>query len=173
MLYNMSNHISKAKINSSIALKIRRMAREKDTYERAKMYFSRHHKESFFMIGLALYWAHGAQREGHFHFMSSDAEMVLIMNKWIKRYLEGVDFKPKYRLFIHQSYRNEGAEEFWAKSLGVSLQSFKKTIYARGFPRAKNIPGYRGSLSIVITRIEALRLLVAWQKLLIKYYDEV
>ncbi|MES3031401.1 MAG: hypothetical protein V4697_03255 [Patescibacteria group bacterium] len=169
----MNNHISKAKMNSSIALKVRRMAREKDTYERAKTYFSRHSKESFFMTGLALYWAHGAQKGGHFNFMSSDAEMVILMNTWIKKYLESNDLKPKYRLFIHQSYKNEEKEDFWAKSLGVSQRDFRKTIYTRGFAKAKKISGYKGSLSIVIGRIEALRLLIAWQKLLIKYYDEV
>ena len=169
----MNNQSSKAKINSSIALKVRRMAREKGTYERAKVYFSRHSKESFFMTGLALYWSHGAQKGGHFHFMSSDPEMVILMNAWIKKYLEGSDFKPKYRLFIHSSYRNEGLEGFWAKTIGVSQQSFQKTIYARGYGKEKKASGYRGSLSIVITRIEALRLMVAWQKLLFKYYDDV
>ena len=169
----MINNISKAKINSSIALKVRRMAREKDTYERAKSYFAHHSKESFFLSGLALYWAHGAQKGGHFHFMSSDIEMVLLMHAWIKKYLEGSDFKPKYRLFIHQSYRNEGIEGFWAKIIAVSQQSFQKTIYARGFSKEKKVSGYRGSLSIVITRIEVLRRMMAWQKLLIKYYDDV
>jgi len=99
--------------------------------------------------------------------------MVSLMVKWIKKYLVSNPILLKYRIFIHDAYKDEKCEEFWANLLGISLQNLQKTIYKPSSHAVKKNDNYKGCMRITITRIDMLRKMIAWQKLLIQYYDAV
>ena len=95
------------------------------------------------------------------------------MVKWIKKYLISDDSLLKYRLFIHLPYKHENCEGYWASLLKIHPSDFQKTIYKPTPHILKKNLDYKGCMRIDITRIDVLRKIMAWQKLLIKYYDSV
>ena len=106
--------VSRGRMNASIANKSKRMVKESFIAREAEKEFQIYIKDSFFVVGLSLYWAKGGKRGRNFQFLSGDREMLGMMNKWTKTYLK-------------------------TDSIGVDV----------------------------------LRKVIAWQKLLIKYYDDV
>ena len=53
------------------------------------------------------------------------------------------------------------------------MDRMEKTSYKVMPAKMKKNAAYKGSLAIFITRINVLRRMIAWQKLLIQYYSEV
>lgn len=169
----LTDKIARGRLQASIALRARRMVRERDVFIEAEKEFGQFIKDPFFNIGLCLYWAEGAKKNNYFAFMNSDPEMHVMMIKWIKRFLKVEDVALKYRLYIHEPYKHENCEAYWAKILGISMNSFQKTIYKPTPHKVKKNPDYKGCLRLSILRIDVLRKIMAWQKLLIKYYGKV
>ncbi|HEY9583884.1 MAG TPA: hypothetical protein VJI66_02900 [Candidatus Paceibacterota bacterium] len=121
--------ILKGRMQSSIALRAKRMIRENKVFDEARKEFNSLMKDHFFTLGLALYWAKGSQKGNYLQFTTSSREMVLFMHKWIKKYI-----KIDENLIKQKNYAS----------------------YSR----------------IYITRIDVLRKVIAWQKLIIKYYSD-
>ncbi len=169
----LKDKILRGRLQSSIALKARKIFKEKQAYENAEKSFKILSQDSFFILGIALYWAEGSKKSGYFQFVNSDPDMVLLMNQWIIKYLEIGKFSLKYRIFLNFPYKNENITDFWSKIVKVSIKEFQKTIYKPASNIMKKDPNYKGSLSIIITSIDILRQMMAWQKLLIKYYGNV
>jgi transcriptional regulator with XRE-family HTH domain len=166
----LTTKVARGRLQASIALRARRMVRERDVFIKAEKDFVDLIKDPFFNIGLCLYWAEGAKKNGYFAFMNSDPEMHIIMLKWIKKYLNLKKSALKYRLFIHEPYKEENCEDFWAQKLGISRGDLQKTIYKPTLHKVKKNPDYKGCLRLSVTKIDTLRTMMAWQKLLIKYY---
>jgi hypothetical protein len=103
--------------------------KEKNIYSEAKKDFESLHKDSFFVLGLVLYWSNGS-KSGCFQFSSRDIEAIEIIKLWINKYLNIDEGIVKHRI-------------------------------------------YKGYSRIEISRIDVLRRVVAWQKLLIQYYGKV
>lgn len=122
-----SSRISRGRMNALISIKSSRVYREKSIYEEAKREFDLLANDSFFILGLSLYWASGSKKGSHFQFSSSDQYMNALIIAWCEKYLK----------------------------IDNSLIKIKK---------------YNGYSRIIITRIDVLRKVIAWQKLLIKYY---
>ena len=95
--------------------------------------------DSFFTLGLALYWAEGAKQKPwsvsrSAIFSNSDADLILLMRQWFKRYFAVTDERFSYRLHIHESADVQQALKQWAAVLqieddhiAVSLKRHKKT----------------------------------------------
>jgi hypothetical protein len=169
----LTDKISRGRLQASIALRARRMVRERDVFLEAEKEFDRFIRDPFFGIGLSLYWAEGAKKNTYFAFMNSDPAMHVLMRKWIKIFLKIEDTAQKYRLYIHEPYKHENCESYWAKILGVKEESLQRTIYKPTPHKVKKNLDYKGCLRLSITRIDVLRKVIAWQKLLIKYYSKV
>ncbi len=166
----LTDKIARGRLQASIALRARRMVRERDVFNKAEKDFTTFIKDPFFNIGLCLYWAEGAKKNTYFAFMNSDPEMHVIMLKWMRKYLKLKKSDFKYRLYIHEPYREENCEIFWANKLGLSEKGFQRTIYKPTPHKVKKNPDYKGCLRLSVTKIDVLRTMMAWQKLLIKYY---
>ncbi len=163
----------KGRISSIISNRNRRIAREVIVFEEAKKLFKNYKSQSLFLVGIALYWAEGSKRTGEFQFVNSDPQMITFMDKWIKKFMNIETNKIKKRLFIHKIPGYENINLFWASILNIPQDSFEKTIFKPTQHSIKKNPNYKGCLRLSIPGIYNLRLMKAWQKLLIQYYDIV
>ena len=124
-----SREILKGRMQSSIALRAKRMIRENKVFDEARKEFTGLVRDPFFISGLSLYWAKGSQKGNYFQFTTSSQPMLILMKEWLGKYLK------VYKNLIKQ----------------------------------KNYASYS---RIYITRIDVLRKVIAWQKLLIQYYSD-
>lgn len=148
----------------------RRMVREKEADAEAGRIFSNLKSDPLFLIGIALYWAEGSKRDTQFNFVNSDPDMIDFMFKWMLKYLGIQRDEIRVRLFIHKIPGYEDAISFWSKRLYLEPYKFSKTIYKKTAHTIKKNPNYRGCVRLGISKIYYLRLMMAWQKLLLKYY---
>ncbi len=169
----LKDRISRGRLQTSIALRARRMVRENKVFGEAEKEFKLFFKDPFFCMGVSLYWAEGAKKNNYFAFVNSDPQMLVFMVRWIKKYLVSDFSLIKYRLFIHIPYKEENLEDFWVKLLKIPNGKLYKTIYKPTPHTTKKNLNYKGCLRIDITRIDVLRKVVAWQKLLIQYYSDI
>lgn len=163
----------RGRIQSTISNRNRRINREMVAFEDAKVSFNKFKEQPGFLIGVALYWAEGSKRTGEFQFINSDPDMVVFMQRWIKKFINNQGDVIKYRLFIHNIPGYENIHQFWAQKLGIGLESFEKTIYKPTLYGTKKNPNYKGCLRLSVSGIYHLRVIKAWQKLLIQYYDSI
>ncbi|MEO8637897.1 MAG: hypothetical protein ABI430_03290 [Candidatus Taylorbacteria bacterium] len=158
-------------VSASRANRMRKSVREKKVHEIARQEFKENIRDKFFFVGIALYWAEGGKRSGCFQFVNSDPDMALLMIKWVERYLRIPKNGLKYKLFIHKPYEHDKVDKLWSQIIQVPAHVFLKTIYGSGKKETRKNPIYNGSLMIKTGGVDVLRKLIAWQKLLIKYYS--
>ena len=145
----------------------RRIQREYLTKEIAQKTYEEYSKNIDFLVGLTLYWAEGTKKDTTWSFINSDPDMVLFMYKWMIRYLI-IDKKDvRIRLFIHEPYKEENLEYFWAQLLGIDQKSMQHTIY-KPTPRInKKNPLYKGCVRMYVTGIEHFRTVIQWKEMLV------
>lgn len=87
-------------------------------------------RQSFFVAGIALYWAEGfkAKNEGRIGFCNSDPKMIIFMIKWFKKFLKvkKEDFVLRCEFNVAHFQRKELIEMYWAKIADVPLSQFNK-----------------------------------------------
>jgi len=89
---------------------------------------------------------------------------------WMKKYLNISKNMAKYRLFINISHRNGNYENLWAKTVDIPINLFQKTAYLHSSKAVKDRE-YKGSLAIMVSGVDTYRKVIAWQKILIRYYS--
>ncbi|MFJ4686383.1 hypothetical protein ACIQNG_16290 [Streptomyces sp. NPDC091377] len=108
-----------------------------------------------FMTGVALYWAEGTKDKPHarrecVQFVNSDPDVIRIYLAWLA--LLGVEpGRLRYRVMIHATGDQEGAERYWADLVGADRPAFNKTTLKKHNPKTvrKNVGDtYRGCLVI-------------------------
>lgn len=163
----------KGRISSSLSNRNRRISRELLASKEAQVLFDKYRNQPQFLLGVALYWAEGSKRTGEFQFINSDPEMIIFMCSWMRHFMPIDKDAIKHRLFIHKIPGYEDVHLFWSKTLDIEPDSFEKTIYKPTQHSIKKNPNYKGCLRISVGGIYHLRIVKAWQKLLIKYYGTV
>jgi hypothetical protein len=163
----------KGRLGTMLSNRNRRVAREIQAFEDAKNIFNKNSNDWIFLMGIALYWAEGSKRTGCFQFINSDPDMTLFMYRWIQKYLGIEKSLIRCRLFTHKIEGHENHGIFWARNLEVEPSFFKKTIFKPTALAVKKNPDYKGCLRLEVGGIYELRLMKAWQKLLIQYYTKV
>lgn len=171
--FRIKERMNKGRINSIFSNRARRIEREKVAVNDAEKLFNKFKDQSEFLIGVSLYWAEGSKRTCEFQFINSDSDMIVFMCNWIKKFMGVSKEKIKYRLFIHKIPGYENSHQFWSKKLSIEPYLFEKTIYKPTQHSIKKNPNYNGCLRISIGGIYHLRIVKAWQKLLIQYYGTV
>ena len=53
-------------MNSTIAVRSKKIFKEKIAYDNAEKEYEKFSKDPFFMLGLGLYWAHGLKKGNYF-----------------------------------------------------------------------------------------------------------
>lgn len=157
------------RVASILSNRNRRINRELRAMEDAKYIFSENKDKTDFLIGITLYWAEGSKRTSCFQFINSDPDMIKFMYGWMEKYLKIEKSKIYCRLFIHKVLGYENIEGFWGNMLGIDPKTFQKTIYKPTIHSIKKNPLYKGCLRLETGGIYELRLMKAWQKLLVQY----
>lgn len=123
------SNISRGRIKSATANRKNRLLREKEQFLLAQEEFDIFKVNPLFLTGIGLYWAEGSKRDNTFQFTNSDPEMITFMIRWCTKYLGiSVQFVACH-LYLHQPYAHEHCEEYWAKTSGIPLENFRKTVY--------------------------------------------
>ena len=167
---NLKNKIKRGRMNSTIAVRSKKIFKEKIAYDNAEKEYEKFSKDPFFMLGLGLYWAHGLKKGNYFQFVNHNYSVLKIILLWMKKYLNITKTIPRYRLFINISHRNGEYEDIWAKNMDISRKLFQKTVYTNSVKNV-NDREYKGSLAIIVSKVDVFRKIIAWQKILIRYYD--
>jgi hypothetical protein len=88
--------------------------------------FRLHRNDSFWSLGIALYWGEGAKVKRELSLTNSDPAIHLLFHKWVSRYLIA---QPDVVLHLHLHEGNDetAAREWWSKELGLEYPDFDKT----------------------------------------------
>jgi hypothetical protein len=165
--------LTRWKLRAAASLRKARELRDSQLLEEAKVNFSANVNDSFFQLGIALYWAEGTKRASSFSFINSDPEMVNLMIRWVRRFLNPAESELKLRVFTHKAFSGEGHELNWSKSTGIPLSQFGKTIYkSHAGLIVKKRPNYNGCVRIELGKVKYLRTMLFWQQMLIEYYKK-
>ncbi|MEK7095271.1 MAG: hypothetical protein AAB917_01285 [Patescibacteria group bacterium] len=167
---NLKAKVQRARLNASITIRSRKIFKEKRAFENAEKDFKKYLKDPLFTLASGLYWAKGSVGAGNIQFASSDPVIVNIILVWLKKYLNIDKNQVKYRIFGDSVSKNLEYQEFWEKTLGISANNFQKNVHNRHHLNRARTANYKGSLAITLTKIEAVRTIIAWQKLLMQYY---
>ncbi len=163
----------KGRLKASVTNKQKRVVRENAVFTKAEKEFIKLKDDSMFLIGVSLYWAEGSKRTGEFQFINSDPNMITFMYLWIQRYLSTDKKLIKARLFTHKIEDYEEHLPFWSRILDREPSSFDKTIFKPTIHTVKKNPNYKGCLRLTVASIDTLRMMGAWQNLLIAYYKDL
>lgn len=165
---NLKSKMERGRLKASIAIRSKNVFKEKVVYENAEKEFEKFIKDPLFMLGIGLCSAHGLKKGNNFQFVSPSPAIARIILMWVEKYLNLSKNTPKYRIFVATSHKNNECEQFWARNLGISPTVFQKTMYLP--QNNKKGREYNGSLTLTISRIEVVRKVIAWQKLIMRYY---
>lgn len=150
------SNISRGRIKAAAAHRKSRLKRETEQFLVAKRLFAKYSNDTLFHTGVSLYWAEGAKRSSMFMFINSDIEMVEIMLLWIEKFTDYSRKDLGYRLFVHQAYAHKDYEQWWMKTLCVSKENLKKTVYKPSkFDTQKRV-GYKGCIRVEVPKSSVL-----------------
>ncbi|HEY4503538.1 MAG TPA: hypothetical protein VJJ28_00295 [Candidatus Paceibacterota bacterium] len=167
---NLKAKMEKGRLNASISIRTKKIFKEKIMYENIEKDFPKLQRDSFFMLGMGLYLSHGLKQGSAFQFTSADVNIIKIILVWMEKYLNLSCKMAKYRVFLDISHKDRNCEEIWSRIVGIPHDLFQKTVYIRSRNNERDRE-YKGSLEILVIKVEVLRKVIAWQKLLMRYYS--
>lgn len=166
------SNISRGRIKSATANRRNRLLREKEQFLLAQKEFDVFKIDTLFLLGVGLYWAEGSKRDNTFQFTNSDPEMISFMIRWCTKYLGISTQFIVCHLYLHQPYAHEHCEEYWAKTSGIPLANFRKTVHKPTNLNFKKRPNYKGCLRFRLSGIRYLWKMKFWQQMLIGYSNK-
>lgn len=161
------------RIQAALSNRKRRMERENLNFELAKEAFKEYKNDPIFIMGICLYWAEGAKKTNNFQFINSDKDMILFMYNWVQKYLKIGKENIKCRLFTHKVIGSENHLGFWSGLLNLEKSKFQKITFKPTKHKVKKNPDYKGCLRIELGKIDQLRTMKNWQKLLYENYGNL
>lgn len=161
------------RINAAISNRKRRIERENANFESSKKSFETYKEDPIFIIGVSLYWAEGSKKTNNFQFINSDKNMVLFIYNWVQKYLKIDKENIKCRLFTHKINGFESHLDFWSGLLNLDKSKFQKITFKPTVHTLRKNPDYKGCLRIELGKIDHLRTMKNWQKLLYEYYGNL
>jgi len=157
-----------------VSLKAKRVFKEGSISREAEVFFKNNISDPFFSAGILLYWAEGSRSGNYFSFTNSDPDMVALMVRWVRKYMPLEGESMRYRLYMKGMYSDISKyEDYWSGVLGIGREDMQKSVYSPTPEYVIRDKSYIGSMRITITRVDCLRKMLAWQKLLIQYYNQV
>ena len=168
---NISDRRNRGRLQASMTRRVQRVYKDKVAYDTAQKEFQTLSKDPFFMFGIGMSGIEKAKRGCRlYQFTAQGVETVLMMLKWVEKYL-GVHKKElSYRVFIAHSHKNLSVQAYWMKTLGISEGNFQKTVVLSHKKNEKE-GDYAGSVAFTVSRQAVVRKIIAWQKLVMMYYS--
>ena len=87
-------------------------------------------QDGFFAAGIALYAGEGAKTDGSIRFANSDPSMMAFFAAWIREFFEIDESRLRMRVYLHQGWDLDAAEEHWSRVTGVPRTQFGKAYRA-------------------------------------------
>ena len=130
-------------------------------------------KRELFMIGLALYWAEGAKKNGTragvmVDFGNTDPAMLKMFILWLYTFTKTTSEDIVLHLHLHENHaqRETSIIVLWARELGMTVEHFGKTMFKKHNPktvRKKVDDSYIGLVSIRVKKSTTLnRRIMGW-----------
>jgi hypothetical protein len=91
--------------------------------------------------GTALYAAEGSKTDGSVVFPNSDPRMIAFFLLWLRRFFSVDESRLRLRLYLHEGFDIDAANEFWSELTAIPLTQFGKPYRAVADPsirRAKH-----------------------------------
>lgn len=116
----------------------KRIRRQFDLIENARVEIKSMTKRELWLIGIALYWAEGAkekeERPGNrTSFSNSDPRMIALFLRWLKECVKIENKDIYFDLYIHESHRGKVSEVLkkWSEILRLPLSFFEHVYFKR------------------------------------------
>ncbi|MFC8915070.1 hypothetical protein ACFT5C_04800 [Streptomyces sp. NPDC057116] len=148
----------RALMNDGLArLRATQEQERQETKRRARENVGRLSERELFLVGVGLYWAEGAKdkpysRRESVLFVNSDPGMITVFLAWLDL-LNVERSRLRFRVMIHETADVQGAEQYWAKLVGVDSSAFNRTTLKKHNPKTvrKNVgETYKGCLVIYV-----------------------
>ena len=163
--------ISIGLLKAAQTLRNNKIKRIKNIYCSAKKLFVKHHNDPFFISGLMLYWAEGAKTNQQVIFVNSDYRLIILMLKWLRKYVKVDEKQIRLRLYIHKIYAHEKHEQFWQKLIAdVPKKQFLKTVYKPATHGFKRNPDYKGCMRVNAGGVKNFYTIKCWEEELTKIF---
>lgn len=90
------------------------------------------------LIGCMLYWAEGAKRRNHLHFVNSDVEMLRLFQRFLYQELNVQPDEIRLQIHVHDEGQITQAETYWLKQLDLPQTALMKTQVKEGSETRRN-----------------------------------
>lgn len=167
----LKKRISNGLIRASQTIRNNKIERIKNIYGSARKLFHKFMNDPLFVSGLMLYWAEGSKTTQRVQFINSDYRLVVLMLKWLHKYVKVNDEQIRLRLYIHKIYAHENHEQFWRQIINLPEKQFLKTIYKPTNHTVKRNPSYRGCLRVDAGGVEKFYTIMCWEEELAKNFN--
>jgi len=88
----------------------------------------------FFAAGIALYAGEGSKTDGAIRFANSDPSMMAFFAAWIREFFEIDESRLRMRVYLHEGWDLDAAEDHWSSVTGVPRTQFGKAYRAVADP---------------------------------------
>jgi transcriptional regulator with XRE-family HTH domain len=149
-----------------------RIRRTNTIIDEGKKEIEKYKNNSFFLIGIALYWAEGAKNPVEsVKFSNSDEKMIILMMGWFRKICKVSEKRFRIHIHMHDLHCKKDILKHWAKITDVPLgQFYRSYIKHTSLGQRKNIL-YNGTCSIIVNDKNLFRKIVGWKLGLQKLYS--
>lgn len=139
-----------ARIEHAHLAKRARETAEGELFNSAKLKMHELVQDSFFLIGLGLYWAEGFKKDYSLGFVNSDPTMVNFFLDWLYRYGHVDSSEIRVRVQINKIYESsiKQIEEYWARELCIPKEQFQKPFFLESKKVRIENDSYKGLVRI-------------------------
>jgi hypothetical protein len=142
-----------------------RQRRREQWRAEAKILWEQWSQDSFFILGVALYWGEGTKcrTAPRLALTNSDVGMLQVWLRWCRRFMPGVPLD--YSLVIHDSCNLEDVKRFWKQQLGIEVRVVSVAVSASSKRTRHTLP--YGTLKIRVGRgsVEWVTKMLVWLEL--------
>lgn len=114
------SNISQGRVKAATSNKTNRLKRLDVAAQEAEREFEKRRWDPLFLVGVALYWAHGTRSNTQVQFVSSDPEITKVFMLWLEKFLnlksEELSFRGK-RVGIPRNPKLLAKMRVWQKML--------------------------------------------------------
>ncbi|HEU0085998.1 MAG TPA: hypothetical protein VFQ59_03525, partial [Candidatus Paceibacterota bacterium] len=169
---NLVNHMDKVRYEVAKRKVAERIERTNQIIEKSAKEVAKLKNNSFFLVGISLYWAEGAKNPNEsVKFANSDEKMILFMMKWFRKICKVPEHKFKIHIHMHTLHCRKDIIDYWSKITGVPLkQIYRPYIKPTSLGQRRNLL-YNGTCSIIIHDKTLFRRIMGWKFGLQRHFD--
>lgn len=120
-------------------------------------------QNSFFTMGIMLYWAEGDKSQERVGFTNADPAMIHFIMKWFREVCGTSEERFRVALSIMTLHDKNASERFWSEITGIPLGRFNKTRIKQTPLKGKRNPSYMGTCRIIISDKNLFRKIMGWR----------